>query len=57
MKNSVKSRSKFSKLETLTNIYVILIVIEQFILSLIAAIINIFEEVLNKDHLKYLSNE
>ena len=40
MKNSVKSRSKFSKLETLTNFYVILIVIEQFILSLIAAIIN-----------------
>ena len=28
MKNSVKSRSKFSKLETLTNFYVILIVVE-----------------------------
>lgn len=40
MKNSVKSRAKFSKLELSTNNYIFMIVILQFIISLIGAIIN-----------------
>ena len=49
MKNSVKSRSKFSRLESATNIYVIVIVIEQFILSMIAALFNTVWELVYYD--------
>jgi magnesium-transporting ATPase (P-type) len=40
MKNSVKSRAKFSKLELSTNKYIFMIVILQFIISLTGAIFN-----------------
>ena len=40
MKNSVKSRAKFSKLETSTNNYIFMIVLLQFTISLIGAIFN-----------------
>lgn len=49
MKNSVKSRSKFSRLESSTNIYVIVIVIEQFILSFIASLFNTIWELVYYD--------
>ena len=40
MKNSVKSRAKFSKLEISTNNYIFLIMLLQFSLSLTAAVFN-----------------
>lgn len=40
MKNSVGARAKFSRLEKATNIYILLIVVIQLIMSLVAATFN-----------------
>lgn len=57
MKNSVKSRAKFSKLELSTNNYIFMIVILQFIISLIGAIINIVLSDIKGDYLVYYTGK
>lgn len=57
MKNSVRSRAKFSKLETATNTYIIVIVCVQIILSFIAGLLNTIWEYVNYDDLVYLRAE
>jgi magnesium-transporting ATPase (P-type) len=54
MKNSVKSRSKFSKLERSTNTYIIIIIFFQIIVSLIAAFANTIWEIVYYEDFPYL---
>lgn len=57
MKNSVKSRAKFSKLELSTNNYIFMIVLLQFLISLIGAIFNtVWTEVYDAE-LRYYLND
>lgn len=56
MKNSVKSRSKFSRLETATNTYIIVIIILQFALSFVAAFTNTIWEIVHSSNFTYLDN-
>ena len=54
MRNSVKARAKFSKLELTTNNYIIAIIVIQMLLSLVAAVLNTMWEILYFDELHYL---
>ena len=54
MKNSVRSRAKFSKLEILTNTYIIVIIVIQLLLSLVASIVNTIWEIVYDNQLSYL---
>jgi phospholipid-transporting ATPase len=45
MKNSVRSKSKFSRLESATGKYILVIVIIQILLSLIGAFLNTIWEI------------
>lgn len=54
MKNSVKSRAKFSKLERSTNRYIIVIMIMQVILSLIGGFTNAIWEITHQNNFTYL---
>ena len=57
MKNSVKSRAKFSKLELSTNNYIFMIVLLQFIVSVIGATFNTIWTVSNEKQLKIYLGE
>jgi magnesium-transporting ATPase (P-type) len=54
MKNSVKSKVKFSKLERSTNTYIMIIMVLQFILALSSALVNTIWEVVYKDEFGYI---
>lgn len=54
MKNSANSRHKFSKLEIATNIYIIVIVLLQMIVSLVGAIYTTVWSVKNENTHFYL---
>jgi phospholipid-transporting ATPase len=54
MKNSVRSKAKFSKLERATNTYILVIVLMQLIMSLIAAISNTIWEIIYYENFTYL---
>lgn len=57
MKNSVKSKAKFSKLERATNTYIIVIMLMQFTMSLIAAFMNTIWEIIYKENFPYLRKD
>lgn len=54
MKNSVRTKSKFSRLENATNVYIIVIVIIQVSVSFTAALISTLWETININQFKYL---
>eukprot|EP00347_Sterkiella_histriomuscorum_P005590 403356030 len=54
MKNSAKSKAKFSKLERSTNNYILVIVLMQFIMSFIGAIANTIWEIIYKENFTYI---
>ena len=54
MKNSVKSKIKFSKLEKITNIYIIVIMILQFLLALTCSFANSIWEALYNGYFDYI---
>ena len=57
MKNSVKSMAKFSKLELATNKYIIIIVLIQFLISLLGALFNTIWAEFYEDKLKLYLGE
>ena len=54
MKNSVKSKMKFSKLERSTNNYIIIIMVLQFVLALTGSLVNTIWEILYKENFTYI---
>ncbi len=54
MRNSVKSKAKFSKLERATNHYIIIIAGIQILFALISAILNTFWEIIQYDNFQYI---
>lgn len=54
MKNSVRSRAKFSKLERSTNTYILVIVLMQFSMSVIGSFINTIWEIIFKEDFPYI---
>lgn len=57
MKNSVKSKAKFSKLERSTNKYILVIVLMQVIMSAIGSIANSVWEIVFKENFSYIRHD
>lgn len=57
MKNSVKSRAKFSKLERSTNTYIIIIMVMQLFMSIVGAIVNTVWEIVYEENFTYIVKE
>jgi len=57
MKNSARSKAKFSKLERQTNNYILVIVLMQFTMSVVGAFINTIWEIINKEDFPYITND
>jgi len=57
MKNSVKSKAKFSKLERSTNKYILVIVLMQIIMSVIGSVANSIWEIVFKENFSYIRHD